>query len=758
MSSIILSTAQFHSNRRINRVESLNNIRFDKISHPQLQKNLNSLPENTTLVDYYDLLRISFTAYNQTFYLHLQPNLDLLHPQAVLYHRGEAQLIKKQDYKVYKGSVISPHFTDSIWTDTLDSNSYVPNILLTPNNKVIHGWARIMITYMNQSQPLIEGVFQYSGDLYNIKSRLNYNLVKRTEDAPSQNNANIVVYRESDTHLKRGQPNEHKCGFDNYPFNVQQESFPSNLFIGNKKRDQMRCPKSRKTADCTYVHYYKDIDHAKLQIINNFNMASAVFEETFNVVLGLINITTMEDTCPTQIKKDLSWNRPCGTNYTLGDRLSDFSLWRSKISHDKAGLWHLMTHCPTGVEVGLAWLKQACNKKVSIQHDIKGKVQYVTGAGVSAITRDEWKVIAHEISHGFGAIHDCTGEDCPCSNNKCHCCQLNKAECNNSGYFLMSPTSNYSASGFSPCSINTICNNHNSMDCLVDLDRNSLIPYKSGTCGNGIKEEGEECDTGGIATKCCDPHTCKLIGNAVCETYRDSNGNCCHKCGYRPSTYECRPSSSSCDIPEYCTGDKALCPSDDYLEDGLSCGSGDLKCASGQCTSRDAQCLARGYILNVTQACKIDENECKMSCESSNTGKCLLFSGYFIDGTSCGYEGKCVQGSCVGGLTSSDFLLWFIENQDVALPLVVSFAILLCVFCTTFFWFGWWKYCCCYDRVKGVNHNSAAPHPDDIREDITKPFMSSNISSISNSTCSSALPKDQRKEVILNDLSVGGSR
>lgn len=75
-------------------------------------------------------------------------------------------------------------------------------------------------------------------------------------------------------------------------------------------------------------------------------MASAVFEDTFNVALGLINITIMDPTCPTNIDSKKAWNRACDANYFLGDRLSDFSLWRSTMSKDGAGLWHLMTNCP----------------------------------------------------------------------------------------------------------------------------------------------------------------------------------------------------------------------------------------------------------------------------------------------------------------------------------------------------------------------------------------------------------------------------
>lgn len=75
-------------------------------------------------------------------------------------------------------------------------------------------------------------------------------------------------------------------------------------------------------------------------------MVSALFEETFNVAIGLINITIMDSTCPSEIDDSQSWNRACNIEYPLNDRLSDFSRWRSQMPNDGAGLWHLMTNCP----------------------------------------------------------------------------------------------------------------------------------------------------------------------------------------------------------------------------------------------------------------------------------------------------------------------------------------------------------------------------------------------------------------------------
>lgn len=39
---------------------------------------------------------------------------------------------------------------------------------------------------------------------------------------------------------------------------------------------------------------------------------------------------------------------------------------------------------------------------MSQQIEENGSSEWVSGTGVSSITRDEWKVVAHEIGHGFG--------------------------------------------------------------------------------------------------------------------------------------------------------------------------------------------------------------------------------------------------------------------------------------------------------------------------------------------------------------------
>ncbi len=93
-------------------------------------------------------------------------------------------------------------------------------------------------------------------------------------------------------------------------------------------------------ADCTYVAHYGDPAKAVTQIMLNWNQASQLFENTFNIALGItqLNIMTTCSTADGQL-----WNRDCGGSYTISNRLNDFSKWRGAKPADNAGLWHLVS-------------------------------------------------------------------------------------------------------------------------------------------------------------------------------------------------------------------------------------------------------------------------------------------------------------------------------------------------------------------------------------------------------------------------------
>lgn len=287
----------------------------------------------------------------------------------------------------------------------------------------------------------------------------------------------------------------------------------------------------------------------------------------------------MNSTCPSsssQIDPSNPWNLPCQSGSTggsgsslgvdLNTRLSIFSQWRGdKGAQDGAGLWHLLTTCQTGSEVGVAWLGQLCRTASSTQGG-----QTTSGTGVTAATRSEWQVIAHEIGHNFGAIHDCAS-GCSLSGN---CCPLSTSTCDANANYIMSPVSEKNVSSFSPCSIGNVCTTLSSSlntTCLATpgaAGNPSIISLRS--CGNGIVESGEECDPGNdTSDPCCDASTCKFRAGAVCDP---KNSLCCTtQCQVATNGTVCRTSvDAQCDIAEVCDGSSASCPADSYKKDGES--------------------------------------------------------------------------------------------------------------------------------------------------------------------------------------------
>src|SRR6266545_1379615 len=61
------------------------------------------------------------------------------------------------------------------------------------------------------------------------------------------------------------------------------------------------------------------------------------------------------NSCPSTPDPNFPWNVPC-SSAELETRLSLFSKWRGDKGPDGTGLWHLLSGCPTGSEVGIAWL------------------------------------------------------------------------------------------------------------------------------------------------------------------------------------------------------------------------------------------------------------------------------------------------------------------------------------------------------------------------------------------------------------------
>lgn len=546
----------------------------------------------------------------------------------------------------------------------------------------------------------------------------------------------MLVYRDSDMirftpkELKRSLPESAGCEADKLDYNADLSNhiFPQGIDSGNGKwgvmsvnslfglskrqsdtggmsgntggvnlkatiGDTSGCPKTKKVAligvatDCEMTNSFKSNSTpkaaAKDWVINIVNTASSLYEDSFNVSIGLRNLTINEASCPSTATAATPWNIGCDSG-NITWRLNEFSKWRGD-NADSNAYWTLMTGCPTGGEVGVSWMGRLCTSEVTGDSSSS-----VTGANVVVGTQGStWQIFAHESGHTFGAVHDCDKQTCGKNlQDSSQCCPLSSSTCDADAKYIMNPYAEASMTNFSSCTIGNICAalGRNSIKSSCLSDNRGVTTISGSQCGNGIVESGEDCDCGGEEgcgdNSCCDAKTCKFKGNSVCD---DSNDSCCKKCQFASADTVCRPSTSECDSEEKCTGDTSACPEDKYEKDGTSCGGSGkgLACASGQCTSRDYQCRSvMGTLLNSndTWACgNTNAPSCSLVCGapkgSSQFGSstCIEMNQNYLDGTPCDSGGHCSAGQCKGSSAAG----WIRDHKKLVIGLCVGVGSLI---------------------------------------------------------------------------------
>jgi hypothetical protein len=583
--------------------------------------------------------------------LRLEPNHDILADDThVSYLAADGSIthsenIDRSAHKVFKGTawVRKANHPEEDGDDAQDR---------TQPQWQRAGWARVSI-FRDGKHPVFQGAFSVDRDHHHIQTATGYMRTRHAEDPIVDVDGldeYMVLWRDSDIlpdfadhrDLKRSADAAPACGADELSFNTQ-EDHPVYAAMKSKRSEDLYgsmdfsrlfarqidgvtggnsaggnllasigktagCPTTRKVAlvgvamDCTYTADFNSTQSARENVIDQMNTASGVWENAFNISLGLQNVTVSDANCPGTPNSATAWNQACSDNVDIQARLNLFSAWRGE-QQDNNSHWTLLSTCATQSAVGLAWLGQACvHNSMSTNGSVTGEGQSGSGedvvAGANVVVRtqgaSEWQIIAHETGHTFGAVHDCTDQSCANPNvvNAQQCCPLSSSVCDAGERYIMNPQSSQGIREFSPCSIGNVCSalGRNSVkgDCLTD--NRGIKTFTGQQCGNGIVEAGEDCDCGGETgcknDPCCNPTTCKFTQGSVCD---DANEDCCRQCQFASAGTVCRASTSECDPEETCPGDSASCPVDKNKEDGSSCGKG-LQCSSGQCTSRDQQC------------------------------------------------------------------------------------------------------------------------------------------------------------------------
>uniref|UniRef100_A0A3B3ZRD6 Disintegrin and metalloproteinase domain-containing protein 10 n=1 Tax=Periophthalmus magnuspinnatus TaxID=409849 RepID=A0A3B3ZRD6_9GOBI len=221
---------------------------------------------------------------------------------------------------------------------------------------------------------------------------------------------------------------------------------------------------------------------------------------------------------------------------------------------------------------------------------------------------------AHEVGHNFGSPHD-SGIECTPGE-----LQNEKERGNYIMYARATSGDKLNNNKFSICSIRNIS------AVLLKKKDDCFVVSGQPICGNGLVEDGEECDCG-YSDQCNDicchsaneeeGKRCKLQEGKVCSP---SQGPCCtEQCTYKDTSARCRQ-ESECAQEGMCNGATALCPTSKPKENFTSCNSETQVCLNGVCSGS----ICKKYGLEMC-TCAIqdgkDEAEelCHVCCMEKST-------------------------------------------------------------------------------------------------------------------------------------------
>lgn len=299
------------------------------------------------------------------------------------------------------------------------------------------------------------------------------------------------------------------------------------------------------------------------------------------------------------------------------------------------------------------------------------------------VTKEAEIVVAHEYAHSWGAQHDGLERD-----------EDGREEClpdySEGGNYIMHM---YAQNGYDPNNIRfSPCSRKSVRRMLERRWHRCFEPEKASFCGNGVVEDGEECDEGNFlsssgSTTCCTTE-CKLAPLAQCSPH---NQPCCNTtCSYHPADHVCLPGDPlQCKASSYCSGHSGECPPAAAIPNGSPC------IEEGEC--QDGVCLPyceRQSIAKKSCICDDVHLSCRRCCRDVNgTGLCEpeIGAADLVDGTWCTH-GYCRKSKCVNEaadyvtrhlnvLTDRSRIWPVIQSNIVAIILVLSIAVYIPIGC-----------------------------------------------------------------------------
>jgi len=338
----------------------------DKLPLTLLLVDLNSFHLVNPQISTYDSRIFNITTeiqnYNQSLFFILERNDDLIPNDISIQYLDRHENALKEDSH-------SIHHTVQYARGTVRMGR-------RPEESIKVGWARLELS-RNLSTPSFTGTFTISQDQYTVKPEVinGSTLMVSTKNEPAHGLDNRCTTSPEIHSHKRQSLNP----WDN-----------NNLItnIGNTNG----CPNTRRIAyigimtDCSFTAGFDSSDDAHRYVVNMVNTASVVFESSFNISLGIRNLTISDSQCPSS-SSGTAWNIPCSQG-DLNSRLQTFSQWRSGL-WDSNAYWTLLTGCSVTVgEIGVSWVGALCNSG-SGSRSGNG-----ASANVVARTQTEWQVFA----------------------------------------------------------------------------------------------------------------------------------------------------------------------------------------------------------------------------------------------------------------------------------------------------------------------------------------------------------------------------
>ncbi|XP_045074635.1 disintegrin and metalloproteinase domain-containing protein 9-like [Coregonus clupeaformis] len=361
------------------------------------------------------------------------------------------------------------------------------------------------------------------------------------EPVKQSTNNEHLLYR-----LEHSQSEPFVCGVTNETSHTESHSpFDPSLSMTALLRRKRNLPQTRYVelvlvADfLRYTYKKKNETAVRQEMVELANLLDGYYKK-LNIRVVLVGLEIFKEANPFSVEG------------SAGEVLGRFVKWRAtellpRIRHDDAQLIVGRAGAYAGGVLGMAFVGTVCSAATA------GGINVYGGDNLGYVST----VVAHEMGHNLGMNHD---------DGRCTC---------NGGSCVMAATASGSTlfSGCSASDFERLVLRGGGMCLLNQPSQSNVISVAK--CGNGMLEEGEACD-------CGTPQECT---NKCCDA-----GSCCKDCKISVSGTPCRGSVNTCDLPEYCNGSTAFCPSDFYIMDGLPCENDAAYCYEGRCQTYDYQC------------------------------------------------------------------------------------------------------------------------------------------------------------------------